>query len=205
MSDEAARKLFARPCTFIAGAASADGFPPEGPPEIAFAGRSNVGKSSLLNALVSRKTLARASSTPGRTQEINFFDLSGALRLVDLPGYGFAVAAKKKVADWTRLARAYLAGRATLRRVIVLVDARHGLKPSDHDLLDLLDEASVPAQVVLTKADKVSHSALAERIQETRRALARHRTALPSVLATSAEKGTGLSELRLDLWSLIAT
>ena len=152
---EAGRKLFAGPCEFIFAAARADGLPPIGAPEIAFAGRSNVGKSSLINALTGRTTLARTSRTPGRTQELIFFDLGGKARLVDMPGYGYAAVAKSKSASWSELARDYLRGRPSLVRVFVLVDGRHGLKESDHETMRALDAAAVSYAVVLTKGDEV--------------------------------------------------
>lgn len=181
------------------GVASIAALPDEAGPEIAFAGRSNVGKSSLLNALTGRNNLARASNTPGRTREINFFDLGGVLRLVDLPGYGYARASKRDVEAWTRLTSAFLRGRAALRRVIVLIDARHGLKAADLQVLDALDEAAVSYQIVLTKADKVKPTVLAALVDETAKALARRPAAYPLIRATSAVSGEGLAELRADI------
>ncbi len=199
---EAGRKLFAGPCTFMLGVVRMDGLPEEGPPEIAFAGRSNVGKSSLLNALTSRNNLARASNTPGRTREINYFDLGGALRLVDLPGYGYARASRKEAEGWVALTRDFLRGRAPLRRVCVLVDARHGLKPADIEVMDMLDVAAVNYQIVLTKTDKIKSSALPVLINEVAGAIKKRPAAHPFVHATSSEKGTGLPELRADLAAL---
>lgn len=198
----AAQRLFLGPCEFMRGVVSAQGLPAEAGPEIAFAGRSNVGKSSLLNALTGRKSLARASATPGRTREINFFDLGGALRLVDLPGYGYARASRSAAAAWSALTRDYLKGRAALRRVLLLVDARHGVMTPDEEIMDFLDRAAVSYAIVLTKADKAKASALDELIAATGRAIARRPAAHPSVRATSAETGAGIAELREDLASL---
>ena len=199
---EAGRLLFARPCDFIAGAARPEAVPEPELPEIAFAGRSNVGKSSLINALTGRKTLARTSNTPGRTQQINFFRLGGRLVLVDLPGYGYARAAKARVADWTRLVNGYLKGRAGLRRVCLLVDARHGLKDVDRAIMTMLDQAAVVYQVVLTKADKTGAAELAGRIAATAVEIKGRVAAHPATLATSAETGAGLAELRAELAAL---
>jgi GTP-binding protein len=201
---EAGRKLFATPCTFIAGAATVDSLPAPGGVEIAFAGRSNVGKSSLLNAVTGRRDLARTSSTPGRTQQINFFDLGGRLILVDLPGYGYSRAGKKATRNWTRLIRLYLRGRPTLRRVMVLVDARRGLGPADREVMDGLDDAAVSYQVVLTKADKAGKDpgdaqAVAHRVAE---AITSRPAAHPDVLVTSSADGTGIEVLRAALAAL---
>jgi GTP-binding protein len=201
---ESGRLLFAAECRFTAGAATLDALPPVYLPEIAFIGRSNVGKSSLVNALTGRKTLARVSVTPGRTQQINFFELGSRLVLVDLPGYGFARASKQKSRDWTKLTRLYLKGRANLRRALVLIDARHGLKTIDRDTLRFLDEAAVSYQVVLTKADKVPPPDLAVQIAATGTELAKHVAAYPEVLATSAVSGTAIPELRARLASVAA-
>ncbi|MFQ5563033.1 MAG: ribosome biogenesis GTP-binding protein YihA/YsxC [Parvularculaceae bacterium] len=196
---EKGRKLFAGPCDFMLGVVDMARLPEGGPAEIAFAGRSNVGKSSLLNALTGRKALARASNTPGRTRELNYFDLGGALRLVDLPGYGYARASRKDAQNWSRLTREFLRGRAELRRACVLVDARHGLKPADRDIMDMLDECAVSYQIVLTKADNIKPTALAHLIEETASAIARRPAAHPVVRATSAVSGEGVPELRADL------
>lgn len=184
------------------GVVKLEGLPDEGPAEIAFAGRSNVGKSTLLNALTGQSGLARASNTPGRTREINYFDLAGRLRLVDLPGYGYAKVSRKEVEGWTRLTRNFLRGRTTLRRICVLVDARHGLKPADHEIMDLLDEAAVNYQIILTKADKVKPTALAVLVGKTGEAIKKRPAAHPVVRATSSEKSEGIAELRAELAAL---
>jgi GTP-binding protein len=195
---EAARRRFAGPVNFILSAPALEFLPPPSAPEIAFAGRSNVGKSSLLNALTGRAGLARASTTPGRTQELNVFDVGEPriFRLIDMPGYGYAKAPKDIVRQWQALVFDYLRGRAVLKRVLLLIDARHGLKPVDHEVMGLLDKAAVSYQLVLTKADKIKPSAL-ETVRDAMVAAARARSAaFPQVLATSAEKGDGIAELR---------
>jgi GTP-binding protein len=201
---EAGRKLFAGACDFRAGAPREDALPVPGLPELALAGRSNVGKSSLLNALTGHKALARTSRTPGRTQQINFFDLGGRLMLVDLPGYGYAAAQKRVVANWNRLIEHYLKGRAGLRRVLLLVDARHGIKPPDRRALALLDEAALSYAVVLTKCDEVKQEALARVAAATAADLARHPAAYPALYLTSAHDGSGIAELRGALAELAA-
>ncbi|WP_029011060.1 ribosome biogenesis GTP-binding protein YihA/YsxC [Azospirillum halopraeferens] len=199
---EAGRLLFARPCDFVWGAATLDQIPDASLPEVAFAGRSNVGKSSLINALTGRKTLARTSNTPGRTQQLNFFDLGGRLRLVDMPGYGYAKESKEKVEAWTDMVRRFLKGRVTLRRACVLIDSRHGLKPNDHEIMTMLDQAAVPYQVVLTKADKVKPAELDAVRARTAADLKKHPAAFPEVHVTSSEKGEGIPELRAALATL---
>lgn len=201
---EDARRLFAGPCDFMLGVTRLDALPEEGPPEVAFAGRSNVGKSSLINALTGRKGLARASNTPGRTRELNYFNLGGVLRLVDLPGYGHAKAAKSDISQWTELTRDFMRGRSTLRRTFILVDARHGLKPTDHEVMSLLDESAAVYQVVLTKADKIKPSGLPGLIAATGKAISRRPAAHPVVMASSADKGTGLAALRAEIHLLAA-
>ena len=198
---DSGRRLFAHEAAFIAGVASIDGLPPDTLPEIAFAGRSNVGKSSLLNALTGRTSLARVSHTPGRTRQLNFFSLAGRLMLVDMPGYGYAEAAKSEIARWTELIRLYLRGRASLRRVCLLIDARHGIKETDRPLLAMLDEAAVSCQVVLTKADKAG-GALEERLAATAAELGAHVAAHPVIPVTSAHDGRGIAELRAALAAL---
>ena len=197
--------LFARNWIFIRGVPAMKFLPPEGPAEIAFAGRSNVGKSSLINALVGHKGLARTSNTPGRTQELNYFVPDGfvgtvddlpPLALVDMPGYGFAEAPKAQVDQWTKLIFDYLRGRTTLKRVYVLIDARHGIKKNDQDVLTLLDKAAVSYQIVLTKIDKIKPAELQKLIDNTHKVIVKRPAAFPHIIATSSEKGIGLDDLR---------
>ncbi|MBN9888541.1 ribosome biogenesis GTP-binding protein YihA/YsxC [Salipiger abyssi] len=193
---EAARKLFAGEVDFLKGVVAMDGLPPDDRAEVCFAGRSNVGKSSLINALTGRKGLARASNTPGRTQEINFFTLADSHYLVDLPGYGFANAPVAVVEKWQRLLKQYLSGRASLRRAFVLIDMRHGVKPVDDEIMTLLDRAAVTFQTVLTKADKVKASEREKILAQVRGQLAKHPAAYPEIVQTSSEKGDGIATLR---------
>lgn len=210
--DEAAlergRLLFARNWEFIRGVPSMKFLPPEGPLEISFAGRSNVGKSSLINALVNQKGLARTSNTPGRTQELNYFIPANSgeipdLAIVDMPGYGYAKAPKSQVEAWTKLVFSYLRGRSTLRRVFVLIDSRHGIKKNDEEVLDMLDTAAVSYQIVLTKTDKIKQSALDLLNVKTLKQISKRAAAFPDILLTSSEKGRGIAELRATIAELI--
>ncbi|UXN05639.1 ribosome biogenesis GTP-binding protein YihA/YsxC [Bartonella sp. HY761] len=205
--------LFAGNWVFIRSVPSMKFLPPEGPPEVAFAGRSNVGKSSLINALVGRKGLARTSNTPGRTQELNYFVPDGysgvdgdlpPMALVDMPGYGFAEAPKAQVEQWTRLVFDYLRGRTTLKRVYVLIDSRHGIKKNDADVLDLLDKAAVSYQIVLTKTDKIKKSDFDKLFTATQAAIAKRPAAFPILLATSSEKGEGIDDVQAAIIEAIS-
>lgn len=201
---EQGRHLFTQSCTFVLGCVSLSQLPDAELPEVAFAGRSNVGKSSLINAIVGHKGLARTSNTPGRTREINFFDLGNRLMLADLPGYGYARVSKSQVKQWTGLVDSYLKGRVDLRRTCVLIDARHGLKDSDRAVMSMLDKAAQPYQVVLTKCDKVKPGPLAGLVEKISTELAKHPAAHPHIAQTSSRKGTGIAELRAALTALAA-
>jgi GTP-binding protein len=205
-------RLFSRPWVFIKGVPSMRFLPPEGPPEIAFAGRSNVGKSSLINALTGQKGLARTSNTPGRTQELNFFVPDGysgtmedlpPMTLVDMPGYGYAEAPKDQVDKWTELVFSYLQGRVTLKRVFLLIDARHGIKKNDEEVLTLLDKAAVSYQIVLTKADKIHVSKIPALVADTLEKIRKRAAAFPEVVVTSSEKAAGLDELQAAVFKAI--
>ena len=193
---EAGRLLFAGPVDFVKGVTAMAGLPPADRVEVCFAGRSNVGKSSLINALTNRKNLARASNTPGRTQEINYFALGESRYMVDLPGYGYAEAPVAIVAKWQALLKSYLAGRQTLRRAFVLIDMRHGVKAVDEEILGLLDKSAVTFQAIITKADKVNRETRDETIAQVKAALAKHPAAYPEIVVTSSEKGEGIETLR---------
>ena len=196
---EAARKLFVGPCDFISGAGSVESLPPIALPEVAFAGRSNVGKSSLVNALTGRRTLARVSARPGHTRQINFFDLAGQLYLVDLPGYGFAQVSKSMKETWQDLASAYLRGRPTLKRICLLIDSRHGVKDSDHETMKNLDRAAISYQLILTKTDQLRQAEIPRAIAAAQAAARKHGAAHPDVLPTSSETGFGIPELRAEI------
>jgi GTP-binding protein len=201
-AEEQGRLLFAAPCRFLAGATNDEAIPPDTLPEIAFVGRSNVGKSSLVNALTGQSALARVSKTPGRTRQINFFALGERLMLVDLPGYGYAEAPKREIARWTGLIARYLKGRASLRRVLLLLDARFGIKETDKPLLKQLDEAAVSFQAVLTKCDLVEADELRQRLAGLAQSLAKHVAAHPVIHLTSAQSGAGIAALRASLAEL---
>jgi GTP-binding protein len=201
---ESGRWLFAQTCTFVLGAASPEQVPDSTLPEIAFAGRSNVGKSSLVNALTGRRTLARISNTPGRTQQINFFDLGSRMMLADLPGYGYAKAPRDLVEQWTRLADSYLRGRAPLRRTLLLIDGRHGLKSADRKVMTMLNTAAVSYQCVLTKCDKLTTTGLQEKVTAVTGEVSRHGAAHPHILTTSARSRLGIDALRAELAQIAA-
>ena len=202
-TSEKGRKLFAGPCDFVKGVVAMSGLPSADRLEVCFAGRSNVGKSSLINALTGRKGLARASNTPGRTQEINYFALGDRHYLVDLPGYGYANAPVAVVEKWQKLLKQYLAGRQTLRRAFVLIDTRHGIKPVDEEIMALLDSAAVTFQCVLTKADKVKAKDMDRVLAQVRQKLSKHPAAFPELVLTSSEKGDGIATLRAIIATLV--
>lgn len=200
---EVGRLMFAGPVTFVKGVVAMSGLPPADRLEVCFAGRSNVGKSSLINALTGRKTLARASNTPGRTQEINYFALGSDRYMVDLPGYGYAEAPVAVVAKWQALLRQYLSGRVSLRRAFVLIDARHGVLAADEEIMDLLDRCALTFQVVLTKSDKINKATRDATLENVRKALAQHPAAYPELVMTSSEKGDGIETLRAIITALV--
>ena len=200
---EKGRKLFSGPVDFLKGVVAMDGLPGADRIEICFAGRSNVGKSSLINALTNRKGLARASNTPGRTQEINFFELGEERYLVDLPGYGYANAPVSIVEKWQRLLKNYLSGRPNLRRAFVLIDSRHGIKPVDEEIMQLMNQSALAFQVVLTKIDKIKEHELEKTLLQVREKLSKHPAAFPELVTTSSEKGEGIQTLRAVISDLI--
>lgn len=195
-------KLFSQPCVFVLSVAKLEQLPLSELPEVAFAGRSNVGKSSIINAVTSKKGLAKTSSTPGRTQQLNYFNLAEKIHIVDLPGYGFAQAPENLVKQWQKLIFAYLQGRVNLKRVFLLIDSRHGIKKVDSEIMDMLDKAAVTYQIVLTKADKISEKALQKVLKETKKIVDKHAAAYTTVLITSSEKKRGLDELRYEIASM---
>ncbi len=200
---ETGRQFFAVPATFVLGVADLSQLPPDNLPEIAFAGRSNVGKSSLINALTGTKGLAKTSNTPGRTQQLNYFNLSNKLLMVDMPGYGYAQAPEKLVKQWQKLIFTYLQGRVNLKRVFVLIDSRHGIKKLDEEIMDLLVKAAVTYQFVLTKTDKISAAELNKVIEQTQAVIKDHPAAYVELIATSSEKGRGIDDLRAEIAKLI--
>ena len=199
---EQGNALFMRPCTFMLGVAWLEQLPDMTHLEIAFAGRSNVGKSSLINALFSKKDLAKASATPGRTQQLNFFDLDGVLNIVDLPGYGYAQAPEKQVKNWNNLVFTYLKGRPNLRRVYLLIDSRHGIKDKDIEVMQMLDKAAVSYQIILTKSDKVKTTELEKTLENTKATASKHTACYPEILVTSSEKKQGIDSVRATIWEL---
>ena len=198
-----ANKLFANECKFVLGVAKLEQLPLTEMPEVAFAGRSNVGKSSLINAVTGQKGLAKTSNTPGRTQQLNYFNLADKIHIVDLPGYGYAQAPESMVRQWQKVIFAYLQGRVNLKRVLVLIDSRHGIKKVDLEIMELLDKAAVTYQIVLTKSDKVSASALQKIKEDTEKEISKHAAAYTKVLMTSSEKKYGIDEVRAEITSLI--
>lgn len=202
---EDGKKLFSQPIEFVKGVVSIDGLPAPELAEIAFAGRSNVGKSSLINALTGRKNLARTSNTPGRTREINYFSLGEQAYLVDMPGYGYAKAPKDMVDGWTRLIEAYLRGRVSLKRAFLLIDSRHGIKKNDKDVMAKLDSSACLYQIVLTKADKIKRHELDNLLQETKKTIQKHAAAYPEILITSAQKKMGIENLRAAIFTAITS
>lgn len=200
---EEANKLFRKKCEFMLGVAKLEQLPDSDLPEVAFSGRSNVGKSSIINALFYQKKLAKTSNTPGRTQQLNYFMLDEKLYLVDLPGYGFAKAPESTVKNWQRLIMAYLQGRVNLKRVFLLIDSRHGIKKVDSDIMEMLDKAAVTYQIVLTKIDKISAKELSSITLKTKEEIKKHAAAYPKVLTTSSEKNIGIEELRAEIASLM--
>ena len=199
---EQGNALFLRPCTFILGVAWLEQLPDMERLEIAFAGRSNVGKSSLINALFGKKDLARASATPGRTQQLNFFDLDGILNIVDLPGYGYAQAPEKQVKTWNNLVFTYLKGRPNLRRVYLLIDSRHGIKDKDIEVMKMLDKAAVSYQIILTKSDKIKLTELEKTLTNVKNTTSKHTACYPEILVTSSEKKQGIDQVRTAVWEL---
>lgn len=195
-------KLFQTPCTFVLGVAKLEQLPLTNLPEVAFAGRSNVGKSSLINAVTGQKGLAKTSNTPGRTQQLNYFNLADKLHIVDLPGYGFAQAPESMVKQWQKVIFAYLQGRVNLKRVFLLIDSRHGIKKVDTEIMEMLDKAAVTYQIVLTKTDKISEKALEKVLVETQKIVSEHPAAYVNILTTSSEKKFGLENLRCEIASL---
>lgn len=200
---KAAEKLFAGSCDFVLGVAKLEQLPLTEMPEVAFAGRSNVGKSSLINAITGKKGLAKTSNTPGRTQQLNYFNLGGKIHLVDLPGYGYAEAPESTVKQWQKVIFAYLQGRVNLKRVFLLIDSRHGLKKVDREVMEMLDKAAVTYQIVLTKTDKISSAALTKLVAEIETEISKHAAAYTKVLSTSSEKKYGVDQLRAEIASLI--